>query len=226
MTNKSLLLLTLSLFCHSSFPQVIPVSVEQLGDLRVARELRAPATVLSLNSTVITSELTALIEEVLVDVGSSVEKNAVLVRLDSDNARLALAQARTRLDAIDAQIIHSQQRLARAEELFTSEFISDDELIGRQTELAVLQADHQGQLVAIQIAELALARTHIRAPFDANVVQRQAQVGNYAQPGTQLLKLVQTDQREVDAELDPRYANHVARALNLRYEDQSGQYPH
>ncbi len=104
-------------------------------------------------------------------------------------------------------------------------FISDDELIGRQTDAAVLEARRQGQLVTIKIAELALARTRIRAPFDATVVQRQAQVGNFAQPGTQLLTLVQTDQREVDAELDPRYAVDIPGVSNLRYVSMGREYP-
>ncbi len=203
----------------------IPVTVQRLGDLRVERESRAPATVLSANRAGVTSEVTALIEELLADVGASVEKGALLVRLNNDNARLSLAQARASLEALDAQIVQAKQRLSKAEELLTKDFISDDELIGRQTDLAVLQANRQGQLVAIQVAELALARTRIRAPFDATVVQRQAQVGNFVQPGTQLLTLVQTDQREVDAELDPRYALHIPGGSNLRYVSLGREYP-
>jgi len=89
----------------------------------------------------------------------------------------------------------------------------------------VLQANRRGQLVAIELAELNLERTRIRAPFDATVVRRSAQVGNFAQPGTRLLTLVQTDQREVDAEIDPRYALDIPQVLKLRYVSQGKQYP-
>jgi RND family efflux transporter MFP subunit len=225
MTKKFLLFLALSLCYSSGLTQPVPVSVERLGDLRMERELRAPATVLSANRAVVTSEVTALIEEVLVDVGGSVEKGALLVQLDNDNARLSLAQARASLDALDAQIVEAKQRLSKAEELLTRDFISDDELINRRTNLAVLQANRQGQLVAIQVAELALARTRIRAPFAATIVGRQAQVGNFAQPGTPLLTLVQTDQREVDAELDPRYAAQINDVKDLRYVSVGREYP-
>lgn len=210
---------------HNVLAATVSVSVEHLGDVRVARELRAPATVLSANRAIITSEVTALISQVLVDVGTSVKKGATLVRLDNDNARLALAQARATLASLDAQIVQARHRLGKAEELLTRDFISDDELISRQTDVAVLEANRQGQLVAIQIAELALARTRIRAPFDATVVQRQAQVGNFAQPGSRLLTLVQTNQREVDAELDPRYAVDIPIVLDLRYVSMGQEYP-
>jgi len=205
--------------------QPVPVAVERLGNLRVERELRAPASVLSANRTVVTSEVTALIKAVLADVGASVKKGAILVRLDSDNASLALAQARAQLEALDAQIVQAKWRLEQAEDLLARNFMSDDELVGRQTDLAVLQANRHGQQVAIQVAELALARTNIRAPFDATVVQRQAQVGNFAQPGTQLFTLVQTHAREVDAELDPRYSTGLASVLNLRYVSFGREYP-
>jgi RND family efflux transporter MFP subunit len=168
--------------------------------------------------------VTALIEEVLADVGASVKKGDVLVRLDNNNARLALAQARAGLKSLDAQIDQATHRLTKAEELLTRSFISDDELISRRTDVAVLQANRSGQQVAIQIAELTLARTRIRAPFDATVVQRQAQVGNFAQPGAQLLTLVQTDRREIDAELDPRYAVDVSGVSNLRYVSMGREY--
>jgi len=225
MAKRFLLPFALLLCYRVGLTEAVPVSVERLGDLRIERELRAPATVLSANRTVVTSEVTALIEEVLADVGASVEKGELLVRLDNANARMSLAQARASLSALDAQIVEAKQRLRKAEELLTKNFVSDDELVNRRTNLEVLRARHEGQLVAIQVDELALARTRIRAPFDATVVQRQAQVGNFAQPGTQLLTLVQTDQREVDAELDPRYAGNIRDVTNLRYLSLGREYP-
>ena len=215
----------LSLYCSAGLAQSIPVSVERLGDLRVGRELRAPASVISANRAVVTSEVTALIESVQVDVGTSVKKGDVLVRLDNDNATLALAQARAVLAALDAQIEQALWRLAKSEDLLKKSFVSDDEMVGRNTDVAVLRANRQGQAVAVQAAELALARTQVRAPFNATVVQRHAQVGNFAQPGTQLLTLVQTDAREVDAEIDPRYAIELPTVSELRYASLGQEFP-
>jgi multidrug efflux system membrane fusion protein len=224
MRYKILLIPALAICCQVVSAQSVPVAVERLGDLRVERVLRAPATVLSANRAVVTSEVTALIEEVVADVGASVEKGDLLVRLDNDNATLSLAAAEAALAALDAQIVQARQRLTKAEELLAKDFVSDDELIARQTDLAVLQANRQGQIVQTQVSRLALERTRVRAPFAATVVQRQAQAGSFAQPGTPLLTLVQTDRREVDAELDPRYALHIPQVSNLRYVSQGRNY--
>jgi RND family efflux transporter MFP subunit len=208
---------------HAANP--VPVSVQELGKLLIDREVRAPASVVSANRAVITSEVSALIESVDADVGAGVEKGDLLIRLDSSNARLALDTANAALLAQEAQIEQAKQRLRKAEELLGKSFVSDDELVARQTDVKVLEANRKAQLVAIQQAELTLSRTRIKAPFDATVVERQGQVGSFAMPGTPLLTIVQTDLREVDAELDPRSASGIQNAPNLRYESQGRSWP-
>jgi RND family efflux transporter MFP subunit len=201
------------------------VSVQRLGDLLIDRELRAPATVVSANHAVVTSQVTALIDEVLVDVGADVKRGSVLVRLDDDNSKLALNQARASLKALNAQIEQAELRLKKAEDLLDKKFISDEELIDRRTNLAVLEAKRLIQLASIRVAELDVARTTITAPFDAAVVGRQAQVGSLAMPGTPLMTLVQTDGREVDVELDPRYSSDLQLAAEPRFVSQDQVWP-
>ncbi len=202
----------------------VPVTVQRLGDLLVDSELRAPATVISANRALVTSEVSALIKNVPVDVGDMIRQGEVLVVLDDKNNRLMLTQAKARLAALRAQIAQATYRLDKAEELLEKSFISDDELLARQTDLAVLEANLQEQGVLIRIQELALSRTTIRAPFDASIVERQAQVGSYAMPGTVLMTIVQTDGREIDAEIDPRYAVALPAVSNLRFVSQGREW--
>lgn len=203
----------------------IPVTGQRLGDLLVDKELRAPASVISANSAVVTSQVAALIDQVLKDVGDDVKEGELLIRLDDDNSRYALAQAKAALAAVDAQIVEAKSRLSNAEELLDKNFISDEELIARQAALAVFKANRQGQLVAVSVAELDFARTRIKAPFAAAVVERQAQVGSYAQPGTPLITLVQSDNREINVELDPRYVQQLSDASELRFVSQGVAWP-
>ena len=134
----------------------IPVAVERLGNLLVDRELRAPGVVISANRAAVTSQVSALISEVAKDVGDQVSKGELLIRLDDANARNSLAQAQALLAAIDAQIVEGKSRVVKAEELLERDFISDEELIARQSNLAVLQANRQGQQVAVSVAQLNL----------------------------------------------------------------------
>lgn len=209
---------------HAFSTETMPVTVQRLGNLLINKELRAPATVISVNRAIIRSEVTALIKDIPIDVGDTVRKGQTLVILDSDNNRLMLDQSEARLAALKAQIVQAKQRLDKAQELLEKDFISNDELLTRETDLAVLQANHQEQKTLVRIQELALSRTNIKAPFDAAVVDRQAQIGSYAMPGTALMTIVQTDKREIDVEVDPRYAVQLPTVSGLFFISQGRKW--
>jgi multidrug efflux system membrane fusion protein len=208
----------------SQAQSLVPVSARPVQDLLVDSERRAPATVVSANRAAITSQVSAIISAVHRDVGADVAKGELLIELDAANARNNLAQAKANLAAIDAQIVEAKSRLAKAEDLLEKNFISDEELISRRANLAVLEANRVGALAAIDQAQLDLERTRITAPFDAAIIERQAQVGSFAQPGSPLITLVQTDRREIDVELDPRYSAKLPQVSNLTYVSQGQEW--
>ncbi|MCB1843660.1 MAG: efflux RND transporter periplasmic adaptor subunit, partial [Halioglobus sp.] len=102
---------------------------------------------------------------------------------------------------------------------------SDDDMLDRRTAVSVLRANRDSQELAIRSARLTLSRTKIVAPFDGTVVTRAAQLGSLAQPGTALITLVQTSDREVDVDIDPRYADGVRSARELRLESRAHLWP-
>jgi RND family efflux transporter MFP subunit len=223
--SRIIILIVIAAVAPATVRAEIPVRVQNLGDMLVAREYRAPASVVTANRAVVTSQITALIEEVAADVGHAVQQGQLLVRLDQADTRLALAEAEAALAALDAQLLDASQRLRRAENLLERDFVSEDELNARQTEVAVIEANRNRQLVAIRDARLALSRTEVFAPFDAAVVERQGQIGNLATPGSPLMTLVQTAGREVDAEIDPRFAAQLETAAELRFVSEGREWP-
>ena len=223
--NVLVALLLFAMAGHSQAQAIVPVSARPVQDLLVDSERRAPALVVSANRATITSEVSAIVKAVHRDVGADVTSGELLVELDAASARNNLAQADASLAAIDAQIIEARSRLAKAEDLLEKDFISDEELISRRANLTVLEANRKGALAAVSQARLDLERTRISAPFDAAVVERQAQVGNFAQPGSPLITLVQTDRREIDVELDPRFAVNMPKVSGLKFISQGREWP-
>lgn len=226
-TYKSLML-AIVLVAAASTSQAelsISVSARPIQELLVDSERRAPAKVVSANRAAITSEVSAIVNAVHRDVGANVGKGELLIELDSSNARNSLAQAEANLSAIEAQIVEAKSQLAKAEDLLEQNFISDEEFISRRANLTVFEANRVGALAAIDQAKLELARTRITAPFDAAIVERQAQVGSFAQPGSPLVTLVQTDRREVDVDLDPRYAINAPTVRDIKFVSQGREWP-
>jgi len=191
--------------------QAVPVQVQALSTVLVEVESSAQAEVRSLNSSTLSSEVTAVVSEVLVDVGHEVHHGQRLLELDTSDYQLALAQAEANLEAGKAQKMQADARLKRARELSEKQYASADDLLARETELMTAAAQIQVQESNVALARHNLEKCHIVAPFDGAVDQRWAQVGAYVTHGSPLLSLVQTDRFELDARIpDELYARMIA----------------
>ncbi len=137
--------------------------------------------------------------------GQFVEKGTTLLQIDPAGYRLALsrqksalAQAKTRL-----RLEEGNQSLARQEHdtLFSDTQLSDQEksLALREPQLAAAREEVSTAETAVSQAQLDLARTTFSAPFDAQVIERNVDVGAYVQPGTALGRIVGTEKYWVEA---------------------------
>ena len=203
----------------------IAVTTQRLDELVINSELSAPAIVVAANRSTISSQVAALVTEIFVDVGSSVKKGDLLIRLDDSDGRLALATAKANLAATEARIDLARSRVKNAEDLLARNFISDEELLSRQTDLAVNIATRNSHIAAVSSQDLALSRTRIKAPYAAVVTARSAQLGAYVGPGSPLMTLVQNDQREVDVEIDPRSSGSLSLVREFQFESRGTSWP-
>lgn len=184
----------------------------------------APASAVSLNESRLSAEVSATVKEVAFDVGQVAPKGAVLIRLDARDHELALAKAQAALDSSRARARLAEQQLNRARELAKQNFYSAEALSQKETELAV----HQAQ-VKLDQAQLAQARRNVekctlRAPFQAIVRSRQAQVGELAAPGAPLMTLSEASRVEVAAQVPPRDIASLQGATEVRFTGSGGEH--
>lgn len=181
----------------------IPVTAQPVSELSVDDRQRAPGEVVPAHRTVLAAQLAARIASVDVDVGMRVAKGDILVTLDRRDFELALAQRNANIKSLNAQIEQARAQLARAESLIEKNFTSREDVQSRATSLAVLEGQLAVEKVARQIARTDLERTRIVAPFDGDVVARDAQLGGFVSVGSALLTLSQSGAREVDVQAHP-----------------------
>jgi multidrug efflux pump subunit AcrA (membrane-fusion protein) len=123
---------------------------------------------------------------------------------------LAVSAAKAAEAAAEADVALAQARLNRANSLKPKNYVSVDE--AAQVAAALKSAEAQRALRRAERgqAELRLTRTTLRAPFDAIVLKRDAQVGMLANVGTPLITLIDRGGVEIAATVE---ANQV---LSLR----------
>ncbi len=185
------------------------VYVEALALGELSKDVSATGTLQPKESIQLSAEVLGAVEEVFVVEGQAVHKGDVLLRIDPGKLRedIDRQDAQRRLDAIaidgaKLRLRKSEGDLARTRDLHGKGILSNADLDG--VELAWEQAkvdldsslERQTQTAAgLRALRSDLAKTEVRAPLDATVLQVQRKAGEGVAPGmggsagTPLIKL-------------------------------------
>ncbi|MDE0510389.1 MAG: efflux RND transporter periplasmic adaptor subunit [Gammaproteobacteria bacterium] len=214
------LIVPLSLGAQSS----IPVKAMRLADIAIYPGKFAPATVVSLNNTAVSTQVGARIDEISVRVADIAEPGSILARLDCRDFELARKQVEAKIASLKARIELAQRRLTRTETLVDKQTVSEELLDEREADLAVLQADYQGTLSQLDKSRLDISRCMIVSPYKAVITARTGSVGEFAQKGTKLFEIVDIGQLEISAQVPATDIEQVITVKDLYFEDSTGRY--
>lgn len=194
------------------------VTVQAADRLFVYPEREAAASVVARNESRIAAQVSATIASIGARVGERVRRGALLARLDDTDFRLALERAQAQRDAQAARLRLAEAQLQRARELQARGFFSPEALNQRDAEVASLRAELKALDAQIAGARRDIARTLIRAPFDAVVRERSAQLGELAAPGAVLFVLTDAGAPEVSAAVPADDAPRLPAARSIEFE--------
>lgn len=156
-------------------PQATTVAVAPAETTTITDRLSAIGTVRARESVVVTAEASGVVREVLFDHGATVEKGAVLLRLDDAEARAELAAAR-------AELTNAQRAYDRASQLRRNGTIA-------QPVYDEAAAALESARSAVVLAELTLDKRTVRAPFAGRLGFREVSPGSYLTPGEEITTL-------------------------------------
>lgn len=129
--------------------------------------------------------------------GGFVEKGEVLFKIDPADFKNTLDQRKSELrQAIaEMEIEMGRQDVARRDFELLDETLSTDneELVLRKPQLNSARAAVESARAAVEQAGLELQRTTIKAPFDAHILSREANLGSQVTPSDTLGRLVGMD---------------------------------
>jgi RND family efflux transporter MFP subunit len=129
--------------------------------------------------------------------GGFAHKGEVLLQLDPADYENALAQRKSALSQAEADlnIELGRQSVARQDFELLGDTIAleNRSLVLREPQLDAARSHVAAARAAVEQAELELGRTTIRAPFDAHILTRNANVGSQVAAGENLGRLVGLD---------------------------------
>jgi RND family efflux transporter MFP subunit len=146
--------------------------------------LNASGYVVAQRKAAVASKITGLLVSLSVEEGSRVKAGQVIARLESEDVTAALDQAKANLNATRYTLSFN-----RMKELLKQDFISKAEYDVSEARykkamaaVSAAEAAVKANTAALQGAKVALEYTLIRAPFDAVVLTKNADIGDIVTP--------------------------------------------
>jgi RND family efflux transporter MFP subunit len=175
-----------------------PVAVASPERLPIYRQVQVTGTVTSPRVAQLSTATSGLVQAVLVEEGDRVEQGQVLLRLDPELAELERRSARARTSQAATALADAKRRLSEAKSLGPSGGIAETQVLDLASEVEqdnalLLQAEAEAAL-----REALVARHTLAAPFAGIISQREAEVGEWVNPGVGVLTLVATDGLRLD----------------------------
>jgi RND family efflux transporter MFP subunit len=195
-----LLLLTAGfLYFNGMLTPAVPVEVGTVSELypsQVLSELSASGYVVAQRKAAVASKITSRLVELTVEEGSRVKEGQVIARLENmdvlaarDQAAANLRVARANLESAKAQLEEATKTYGRYKQLVAGGYVAradydTAEAAYQRAEagVAAAEASVKASAAAVESAKVAIDYTLIRAPFDAVVLTKDADVGDIITP--------------------------------------------
>jgi len=129
--------------------------------------------------------VSGIVREVGVKAGDRVKKGQELLALDAGIYEAGVMQARASVVRYSEELLEAERDLKRTQELFDRTVIAMTELDQAKLRLARARAQRDGSRAQLVRAQKDLADSALRAPFDAVVVARLVEPGQYVAVGLQ-----------------------------------------
>lgn len=178
-------------------PPPATVGAAKVQTERWQRGLEAVGSLVAVHGVRVTSEVAGLVDKINFHSGEVVEKGDVLVELDD-------SVERAELETLVAESELAEAEFKRAEKLVERGHLSRSDFDKAQAELRSARAKVKARRAVIE-------KKQVRAPFSGVLGIRRVNLGEYLQPGSEIVPLQALDPIYVDFTLPEQHFSEVAK---------------
>lgn len=197
--------------------QSVPVSTRD-----IVVSVSAAGTVEPVSTVDVKSKASGEIFETKVETGDEAKVGNLLVRVDPRVPRNALLQAEADLEVAKAQLTNAEAQLRRANELYSTQSITEQEFETANLQQATAKAQLVRAERSLEDARIAFEDTEVRAPIHGVVIQKNVEVGTVISSatrevggGTVLLQMANLDTVQVRTLVDETDIGKVRPGLDV-----------
>ena len=215
----------------------VPVQLEVTRQGPISSFLTSTSNLRPLRDVVLTTQVTGVVKEVLVEEGDRVENGRLLCLLDDTEllirlklteqklaqAKLQLEKSHIRERKAQIQIANTKVELARKEDAYAEKLVSDEEVATLRYRVQELEQDEQVAASEVRESghrveelkaegeqvELEVSRTRISAPFGGYITHRTVEIGQTVRSLDALFRLGSFSPLFADVHLSEREASRI-----------------
>lgn len=191
-----------------------PVVVVAAETRQMTPMVQVSGTVISRNDSRLAAQVEGLVTWVA-EVGTQLETGGVAARLDDVLIRDVLVEEQTRLAREQANVSFNQAEAQRLAKLARDNHAALSRLELAQRDLSIARSELAAAESRIMQIREKQERTTIKAPFAGVVTGRFIQAGEWAEPGTPIIRLVDTAALEAQAWIPVTALPHVSSGTRL-----------
>jgi HlyD family secretion protein len=199
------------------------VTTKALETMQIARGVTANGTVYAWQEIVVGPEVGGYrVAAVNVEVGDRVRKGQELVQLAEDLLAAEVASQRANLEQAQASLENAESAYRRAHSLSGSGALSQSDLDKLRAEQLAARARVAVSKAELQASDLRLRHTHVTAPDDGVISARSVNVGQVAQVGSEMLRLLRKGRVEWRAEIPESRIREIRVGQNVKLTTADG----
>jgi len=173
------------------------VTAAPLGRVELARTVAVNGSVFAWQDVIIASEVGGYrVADVLVDVGDHVKRGQKLVVLSTALLEAEVATKEAMLNQRKAELANAQSALERGKSLSNMNVLSEADLDRLTSEELAARARLESARADLETSQLRLRFTSVTAPDDGVITSRTVTVGQIAQAGNEMLRLLRNGRIE------------------------------
>lgn len=199
-----------------------PVAVDEARLDTFSASLWVSGTVISRNDARIGAETDGLITWVA-DVGQTIQAGEPVATIDKTDLELDLQDRQAMLESLQARERYLNNNLDRLESLAQSNNASANQLDEARAELDMIEQEIRRAEVTVAQTRRRIDQTRVLAPFTGIVVEREVQVGEFVSRGSQVARLVDTENREIRAQAPLAVSNFLHEGMEVSVQHQNVQ---
>ena len=161
---------------------IAPVQVRE-----VAQTYSADGVVEATRQSTVSAQISGRVQEIYFDVGDSVKKGQVILRIDQQEAAQALAGSQAQVMQAQAAMHNAKSNYERARQMFAQKFISQAAMDKAEADYKVALAQAAASQAGESRAAVAQGYTAVVAPYGGMVAARLVQVGEMVSVGQPLM---------------------------------------